>query len=455
MDDRNAAEQQLKDLTEDQRLRRHLLRNAKKHRRTSLPPKDALQGAEEAMSVWEIASTIQLEHWVASEPEEVLSMLNDLRRERDASLQAAEELEAVDARREAAVQSARTNQARVSTLDEEYMALRDQLEEARSNIQQLQEVLELERHAQQATETPPLPPRDATPNSTASMGGQRSIRHPDPPILTDGKDPEFEGWTQDIQDKLDMNGDHFATELEKAKYVIGRTGAKAKAAITSHRVGNPEYFQTPVMVIGLLTSLFGDPDKENRYRRDWNRLYQRADMSFANFFMEVRKLASYLNYSDKSVMDCLKDKSNSRLREALATYPTEFRTVEELRVYMQRVDNSVAALHADRDRQTQAREARTNRQASQATTTAAAAAAATVAATNRLNTPFTPYRSSSPGHRPSPRPLTEITCFKCGKKGHFMATCTHPASTVHEMSTAEQVSPPQSDNRSGNVSPST
>src|SRR5436190_22865891 len=40
----------------------------------------------------------------------------------------------------------------------------------------------------------------------------KSAKIPDPPILTDGKDPTFKSWKLQIWGKLHVNADHFPTD---------------------------------------------------------------------------------------------------------------------------------------------------------------------------------------------------------------------------------------------------
>jgi hypothetical protein len=108
------------------------------------------------------------------------------------------------------------------------LLLQDQVHTLQGNIGQLTEAL----HAERSHEPTPAP------SALSLQAGKRSVRHPD------CKDPGFEGWTQDIQDKLYINVDHFPSGLEQAKYVIGRTGGEAKDAIAAHRLGNSDSFQT-------------------------------------------------------------------------------------------------------------------------------------------------------------------------------------------------------------------
>src|SRR5436189_4306178 len=56
----------------------------------------------------------------------------------------------------------------------------------------------------------------------------KSAKIPDPPILTDGKDPTFENWKLQIRGKLQVNADHFPTDEARMAYVFSRTGGDAQ-----------------------------------------------------------------------------------------------------------------------------------------------------------------------------------------------------------------------------------
>ena len=451
--DGRMAKPNVTELTEDQLQRKDIIDKASKTRRVSVLPVDAPDGAKDAKTAWEVVSVVQLQYWAQHSPVEFFGMLNELRSERDAALHCLDEWDTIVERGQKAVKIGRDAQrqrkeaeTKLAAQEEEMMMLQDQVHTLEGNIGQLNEALHTERS------------REVTPTPSTLQAGKRSVRHPDPPILTDGKDPEFEGWTQDIQDKLDMNADHFPSDLEQAKYVIGRTGGKAKGAITSHRVGDPDYFQNAQSVITLLTSLFGDPDKENRYRRDYTRLYQ-GNTPFNEFYMEFRKLTSYLGYQDKTVMDGLKDKVNPRLKEALATVPIDFTSVEPLRTYLQKVDNSQAVLIADRERASRARAARAVRQPTpgplQPIARVPSGGNDPRAVTNPSgNKPTSPYTHPAP--RPRPPFLPNGPCYNCGEEGHFISDCPKPrvvkprGAGLNEMDMEEEHTDTLDQNEAGN-----
>jgi hypothetical protein len=51
---------------------------------------------------------------------------------------------------------------------------------------------------------------------------RRSPKQPDPPLLSDGKDPTYTSWSILVQAKLRDNDDHFPSKNSKLTYVYGR-----------------------------------------------------------------------------------------------------------------------------------------------------------------------------------------------------------------------------------------
>ena len=62
---------------------------------------------------------------------------------------------------------------------------------------------------------------------------RRSIQIPDPPVLTDGTDPDFEGWVLSVEDKLAANADHFSTPALRLAYVKSRCGGATRSTLAN------------------------------------------------------------------------------------------------------------------------------------------------------------------------------------------------------------------------------
>jgi hypothetical protein len=98
------------------------------------------------------------------------------------------------------------------------LAARDSPALASPNLDRLATVLEALSGRLDRAES-----RSTTPNSSPG----KPLKLPDPPPFTDGKDPTFDRWRVQIQDKLRVNADHFQSMEAKKAYVFNRTGGDA------------------------------------------------------------------------------------------------------------------------------------------------------------------------------------------------------------------------------------
>ena len=69
-------------------------------------------------------------------------------------------------------------------------------------------------------------------HSSLSTQHKRSVKLPDPPILTDGTSPKFEDWMIAMENKLSANADRFDTPKMRLAYVTTRCGGNAFRNIT-------------------------------------------------------------------------------------------------------------------------------------------------------------------------------------------------------------------------------
>ena len=68
-----------------------------------------------------------------------------------------------------------------------------------------------------------------------TAGGQsssKSAKIPDPPLLTDGKEPQFEDWLLLMTQKLEANHDHYDSPQLRHAYVASCCDGKAHKHIT-------------------------------------------------------------------------------------------------------------------------------------------------------------------------------------------------------------------------------
>ena len=409
----NQGQNQEEDQTPGHRVQR-LLRSAGK-RRTTLLPDNAATGAKEAATAWDINSNEQVLHWAQSNPGAVLKVLDALRKDRDTAIECLDHWKDMEDR----LAAAEAVEVNANTLQEEVNLCREELQEV---YEARDLAIEQRDQARAAARVTP-----AASSTNTANGGKRSPKHPDPPILTNGDNPTYVDWALAIQDKLQVNEDHFGGQAAQAIYVISRTGGDAAGHVNAYRAGGKaNYFQTPLAVIEILEDIYGDPDRERNARRAYAKLRQAPDQPFNTFYSEFKKQASYLSYEEKILIDDLKDKVAIRLREALSTCPVQFTELAPLKTYLQQVDNSQRVLLSDKARADQ-RKVRFQAvaPAGRPLLGPAAGAGGVLSPNSFQRTPLSPRAIT-----PVPvTPSDALKCYQCGSTSHLAKDCPQRSAT--------------------------
>lgn len=137
--------------------------------------------------------------------------------------------------------------------------------------------------------------RSATPGSrqaSVSAEERRSVNIPDPPVLTDGKDPKFEDWVLRINDKLAANADHFPTSALRLAYVKSRCGGRAaQHLIARSRADSPNPYRDSPDILSHLRGIFEDVNGSLIARNKFRALSLRSNTPFHEFLSDFTYLA--------------------------------------------------------------------------------------------------------------------------------------------------------------------
>ncbi|KAF5855056.1 hypothetical protein ETB97_010193 [Aspergillus alliaceus] len=120
----------------------------------------------------------------------------------------------------------------------------------------------------------------------------KSTKIPDPPMLSDGKDPTFKDWTLAIHQKLDANTDHYSTAVLHKVYVTSCCKGNTRHHLVpclcpeSH---NP-YNNAQDMLV-YLKNIFSDLNKGCNARQQYNNLKMVSGDKFYIFILNFYYLA--------------------------------------------------------------------------------------------------------------------------------------------------------------------
>jgi FtsZ-binding cell division protein ZapB len=158
---------------------------------------------------------------------------------------------------------------------------------------------------------------ESTPSrGTSATPAEKSVKLPNPPILTDGKDPEFEDWESRMRNKLKANSDHYDTEALRIAYVENRVGGKAAKHLRPRlRVDTVNPYTTAEEMLKHLETIFRDPNKEANAKRDFRKLNMRATDNFQDFLTSFLHLAGEAKIPDTMYKDELYQRITWKLQE--------------------------------------------------------------------------------------------------------------------------------------------
>lgn len=263
------------------------------NRRETLLPQTA-----QKLRIWELEDLSTIENWTTKQKEAALNIQKQIMQDY--------------------VKLADTYNALVIQ-NEEHEA---KIHELQDGIEQLQEVIHDDKkmHEKQANVIEYLQnqAREGTPTSTTSIK-TKSTKLPDPPILTDGKEPTYDDWIAKMQSKLEANQDHFPTQALKIGYVQSRVASTAALHINPRlRPTTTNKFQTVDEIFEVLDKVYSDPDRKYTARQAYRKLYQNKD-TFSSFWAEFQRLTVELDIDEETLIDDLRHKVNTKMQNALIT----------------------------------------------------------------------------------------------------------------------------------------
>lgn len=287
--------------------------------------------------------------------------------------------------------------------EERITTLEGQLAEAvdeRDEYRVAYAALAREHHAERRSSTPTENPR-------------RSMKLPDPPMLTDGREPKFENWLSKMKGKLEGNADHYTTEALKMAYINSRTEGEASDHLKPRlRDDSPNKFQTAIEMLNYLEGIYRDPNQLQDAKTEFRRLRMHRTDDFHQFLTRFLHLAGESKLPETEYKYELNEKLLFDLQKLVIAEYNSQSTFDAFSKHCSRAAHTLKKIN-----DAQARISRMHRTPTQE---ASKPAATRPSHTSMDRLPTTKRLTDSK----TARCLREGRCFKCDEVGHLARFCS-------------------------------
>ncbi len=406
-------------------LRTNRLLRSTVNRRVSLLLIDASVEAEKAVIAWNINIEEQLFHWVSNQLNEVINMLNELRSQRDLTLQLNEHWLLVQEDHKKRAKQLEVAFDKNDELEEKIHQLQGERLNFRAKQRQAdrsmprQETQPAEHRVNQE-EVSPIPEVDQRSRSSQESftlfdngnDHHKFIKLSNSLIFIETDDSTWETWNIKIADKLDVNANHYPTEKIRIAYVVFRLEGDAdQQTYAKRRVDAFSFYQSLSELLKHLKEIYEDQNLIRKCRRKYVALKQ-LNKLFSFFYSEFTRIFSFLNYDDITLMNDIQNKINNRLQNALSVCLIEFSSLDKLKIFLQDVNNKQRVNYQLRDEQRTVKSIAASKKRFVPSSTSASA----------LTTSY--VRLATFSILEPERSRMSIICFNCKVSSHLSKNCS-------------------------------
>jgi len=403
------------------------------NRRVSLLFIDASVEAEKAVILWNINIEEQLFHWVSNQLDKVINMLNELRSQRDLTLQLNEYWLLVQddhkkraKQLEVAFDKNDELEKKINQLQGEWLNFRAKQRQAdrsmpRQDTQSAEQQVNQKKASIRRSEverSSTFEARSQRESSTLSDNENGNNHHKfvklsNSLIFIETDNSIWETWNIKIADKLDVNANHYSTEKIRIVYVIFRLEDDAdQQTYAKRRVDAFSLYQSLPELLKHLKEIYEDQNLIRKCRHKYVALKQ-LNKLFSSFYSEFTRIFSFLNYDDVILMNDIQNKINNRLQNALSVCLIEFSSLDKLKIFLQDVNNKQRVNYQLRDEQRTVKLIAASKKRFVSSSTSAS-----ISTTSYVRfTTFSTFESEWS--------RMSIICFNCKVSSHLSKNCSH------------------------------
>ncbi len=324
------------------------------NRRVSLLLINASIEAEKAVIAWNINIEEQLFHWVSNQLNEVINMLNELRSQRDLTLQLNEHWLLIQDDHKKRVKQLEVTFDKNDELEKKINQLQDERLNFRVKQRQADQSMshqDTQSAEQRVNQKEARSQWEFSTLSDNENNHHKFIKLSNSLIFIEINDSTWETWNIKIADKLDVNMNHYSTEKICIVYVIFRLEDDADQQIyAKHRVDAFSFYQSLSKLLKYLKEIYEDQNLIRKYYYKYVALKQ-LNKLFSSFYSEFTRIFSFLNYDDITLINNIQNKINNCLQNALSVCLIKFSSLDKLKIFLQDVNNKQQVNYQLRDEQ--------------------------------------------------------------------------------------------------------
>ncbi len=395
------------------------------NRRVSLLLIDVSVEAEEATTSWNIKNKKQLCQWVANQLDQIINMLNELRSQRDLTLQLNEHWILVQDNHkkrakqlEVAFKKNDELEEKINQLQSEWLNFKAKQRQAdRSMSRQETQSVEHWVNQKEISSISEVDQRSRSSQESFTLFNNendhcKSIKFSNSFIFINTDESTWKSWIIKISDKLDVNANHYSIKKLRIIYVTFRLDDDADEQIYAKRcIDAFSFYLSLTKLLKHLNEIYDDQNRNRKCRRKYNALKQ-SNKSFSFFYFEFTKIFNFLDYDDRTLMNDLQNKINNHLQNALSVCLIEFSSLDKLNTFLQRMNNKQRVNYQLRDEQWTVRSIAVLKKRFVSSSTSASVSTTSYV---RLTTFFTLESEWS---------RMSIICFNCKVSNHLSKNCS-------------------------------